>query len=439
MRVIYLDSALSSNIGHYGTSCREISSELARRNIPYVIYAHQAVIPELQAELHAVPHFRWHTHHENTGDPIAGNLLAFHHGSTQMFEDLTRLTAEVGPEDLVYCNSIRPAQLKALAHWAGGFGPGRSPVIAAELGSASGLVRRDTQSWETDSSLGLTPTFYRLAAEWLRPLNASRFVLTTFDRRAAESYSALLNYQVKQTSAPRKATTSKRNRSGTRTPVVSVLGEQRPAKGYDLIPNIIRATLGAKPNTRFLIHNALPEVMLRPQNELRAMALADPRIELDERVAGPMLWNELLEKSDLVLCPYHPPTYRSSYSAVALEALSNAIPVVVPADTSLSDIFWDLGIAGEVFHKFEAGDIAQALTITLESFDHFAAMANRAAAQWQSEQGPRRLVNDLLDWRSQIKVKVKMVETGAVIDQAYMRDTDGAQKLRRMSFAPSKI
>jgi hypothetical protein len=196
---------------------------------------------------------------------------------------------------------------------------------------------------------------------------------------------------------PFPAPAARRHRAGTRPITLSVLGHQRPEKGYELMPEIAARLLRELSQIRILVHNAEPRRMAAPQDALRRLAASDDRLVLDETVAGAAEWPGLLARSDLVLCPYDPAIYAFSHSSVAGESLANAIPVVVPAHTALAAMLEDFGGAGAAFEAFTAESISLAVIGAVDDFDRHAEAAYAASEQWRRTQGPRMLVQRLLD------------------------------------------
>src|SRR5439155_1206590 len=161
-----------------------------------------------------------------------------------------------------------------------------------------------------------------------------RFHMMTFEPSSSTAYQVLLGKPVGVLPVPRLAATTPRNRAGRRPITVSVVGHQRPDKGYQHMPEVARRLLQARPDIRVLAHNADPQGMPDTRQAMRALAAADRRVIIDERLAGQQAWAEVLDASDLILCPYDPARFAFSYSAVAAEAVANAIPMVVPTGSS---------------------------------------------------------------------------------------------------------
>jgi hypothetical protein len=69
--------------------------------------------------------------------------------------------------------------------------------------------------------------------------------------------------------------------------------------------------------------------------QLRALASENPRVAFIEKPQ--FHWLDLLDRSDLIVLPYEPNRYRRSGSGVATEAVSEAIPMVVPPGSTMEN------------------------------------------------------------------------------------------------------
>jgi hypothetical protein len=403
MRVIYADPGLRDNLGHHANSCRAILRELERRGVTVVVLSLTGIIPELQEELHAIPFFRAHTYWQTDGDPISGWLNCFDTSVRATIEDLNRLQG-VTPDDIVYLNSAQPAQFMALVKWSKSLPVDRRPHIVMEFGTDPGV---DVDFGAGDESGKFTlrlrdyrndprAMFYRHAASQLAEPDLARFHMTTFDGAASAVYALLLGRPVGVLPLPQFAHATVVSRVGRRPITVSVLGHQRHDKGYHLMPEIARLLLAHEPDIRLLVHNGAPDVMPRIQQEMRAHAAVESRVTLNEQTAGPELWEDLLRRSDLILCPYEPARFVASYSAVATEALANAIPLVVPANTSLSRLLDRFGGPGTAFESYDSAGIVAATRLALADFDVIAARAEAAAGRWNATMGVGNMVSAVL-------------------------------------------
>jgi len=398
VRVFYLDPGLRNELGHHANWCRAIAGELRRRGIETKVYAFAEVVPALRAELEAIGHFRYFPYRHFDPDPICGWLTAFQTAAVTTAQDLARL--EVAADDLVYVNSAQPGPLFGVTQWLASRPADRRPLVIVEFAFEPGLsAQRDKGEFifsVRDARQDPRATLFRFTALQIPPALSPHLRFVTFDEACSAVYRMLLQRDVLALPMPHRAVTSCRDRTGQRPITIALLGHQRPDKGYELVPEIVRTLLAARQDVRFLIHNAAPGAMAATQQALRQNAAASGRIEIEERVAGPALLRELLERADLVLCPYLPERYIASHSSVAAEALANAIPLVVPADTALAKQLRDFGEPGTSFERFEPAAIADATLRLLAEYDRYAGRAVEAAALWAGRHGPQHLVDGLL-------------------------------------------
>jgi len=401
MRVLYLDPGLTGDLAHHANSCRAICGELRRRGIEVAVFAHHTVTPEVRAAVGATPLFRAFTYWTTDGDPLCGWLNAFDRSWRATVEDLSRVQG-IEATDLVYLNSAHTAQLMALIRWFQSLPADRKPHVVLEFGAEPGVdLVPGAEPGQLviqgrDSRRDPRATLYRFAAGHLTDADLTRFHMTTFDRSTSRMYTHVLGKPVGVLPLPQFTRPGVTRRAGRRPITVSVLGFQRVDKGYHLMPLIARALLAHEPDIRLLVHNCVPEQMPAVQKELRAHAEVESRITVDERVAGPELWDPMLEATDIMLCPYEPARYVASYSAVAAEAVANGIPLVVPARTSLADLLEMFGNPGTCFEAWNQESIVAATRSAIADFDVLANRAAEAAAQWNATMGVGNMVTRLL-------------------------------------------
>lgn len=399
MRFYYADPGLWNNLGHHANSCRYITGELRARGVETRVFAFEQVEPGLRAELGAVPLFRWYTYQTGDRDPICGWLNSYLVGGQVTREDLGRIP-DVGPGDLLYLSSGQATQLLGLAQWVARLPAADRPRVVIDFAMDPGL---DVQLSPGNMKFTLRDprqdpraVLYRHAAGQI-PQEAEACVsLATFEPNASIAYQTLLGKPVGVLPAPRRAVTELRSRVGRRPITVSVLGHQRDEKGYQYLPEVARRVLAARHDVKLFAHNGAPGEMQSTQQEMRALAAADSRLVLDERVADDKIWAELLDASDLIVCPYHPVRFVVSPSAVAAEAIANAIPLVVPAHTSMDRLMREFGSAGTTFAKDDPPTIAEATLRALDRFDELATLAAAGARRWEQVHGPQKLVDALL-------------------------------------------
>ena len=397
MHFFYVDPGLRSDVGHHANYCRYIVGELRSRGIETLVFAHRNVEQALQSELGAVPHFRIDTYAHSDGDPICGWLSGFDAYTRTTYQDLSALPA-IDASDAVLAASVQPVQMSALVEWQRAFPPGRRPTVVMESFDTGLKIERTAQGPVTsvpDPRQDSRATLFRFVAKRLPPQEEGRLHVVTFEETTSHLFRVLLERPVRTLPLPYGRVTPLRNRAGARRATVAILGHQKFAKGYDRLPEIVVELLRSRPDFRLLIQHVDPRGPPKLQEAMRSVAMASDRVILDEAPAGRTRWPQLLEISDLVLCPHRPEFY-TSFSAVAAEALANGIPLVVPAGTPLEKMLLEFSGAGTSFDRFEPAAIVSATGRALDDFDRFAGLAHAAALRWPLTYGPARMVDGLL-------------------------------------------
>jgi len=399
MRVCYVDTGMVSEIGHHATSCRLITGALRARGHDVTVASWVGLSPELRAEFQARPVFQHNTYAAADTDALCGWLAGYFVSSQVTSQNI----ASLGPfaaADLLYVNSVFPAQLHAVYNFLAGLPDGARPQTVVELGTDPGV-----EYVAADGGIALAPrdprvdaraTLYRFTGRQMAGKHLPELHLVTFDHTSSEVYSLLLGTPVGTLPLPHRGPATVRRRGGAGPRTVAFLGHQRGEKGFHFVPAIARQLLAERSDVRLLIHNALPAGMPEPQLALRAMAADDARIVLDERPAGPAIWQDLLDRADLIVCPYLVDRFRAGYSALASEAIAAGIPLVVPEHTTLSRLLQDFAGGGARFAEQRAESVVAAISRVLDDFNTHADLAAVAATHWAGTMGPDRMVAAML-------------------------------------------
>jgi glycosyltransferase involved in cell wall biosynthesis len=391
MRLHYCDPSLFETLGHHANACRFIADGARRRGLEVRVYGSRRITPALRDELGAQPHFRLSTYDRISRDPISGWLENFSAGWTSTHHDLSRIP-DVGPDDLIYLNSGQSAEFYALIRHLRPDGP----RLAIEFGLPSGLLPDGAGGYRPDRGAS-QPALYRWASRQMSAELASRLRMLTFDPGSAAAYAYLLERPVSALPLPHEATTSCRPRApAASAPTIAFLGAQRLDKGGALVPDLVDRLLSTRPAVRLLVHDGETRGPLREVAALATRASGEPRLRVAFGPAGRGEWNSLLDAADLVVLPYEPARYVTAYSAIAAEAIANAIPLVVPARTTLAALLAEHGAPGLVFDEWSVPSIAGAVERAVDEFAVLAERARIAAAAWPRHHGVARLVDALL-------------------------------------------
>jgi len=177
---------------------------------------------------------------------------------------------------------------------------------------------------------------------------------------------------------------------------VAFLGHQRHEKVYHLVPAIIRRLRSRGVPATVLVHNG-DQDEVTVSRELRAMAAADPHLVFEQRTADAVYWQDLLDRSDLIVLPYEPARYFASYSAVAVEAAGEGIPMIVPAGTTMETLVNTHQSGGTVFAGWEATPVSDAIEAAVSNYEDIARRALAGASEWRHANGASRFVDRLLE------------------------------------------
>lgn len=401
-RFIYIDPSLQGNVGHHANVCRLITREMAARGFEVRIFASERIEPGLQSELQAHPLFRWNAYAAPwcAQDRLAGWLRDFETISADTFTDLTRIGHDISCDDIVYFSQAMPAQLRAVIQWAEQFQTTSRPWIFVEFATEPGVqVSPDGQTVSI-----LNPfadprgVLYRHAAGYLSEELCERVFLGTYDQEISRLFTFLVRRTVQHFPLPQRRVNPLRRRQRGETITVGILGHQREDKGYNLVPQIAERLLAEIPDVRLLVQNGAAWQMPGPQAQLTSLAAIHFMLELDDQPADLVRWAELLEQSDLIVCPYSPSRFASAYSAVASEAVANGIPLVIPAGTTMSVLLREFDQPGVLFNEWNADAVYAAILSALDQFDSLAGKALEAAERWGRTRGSERLADHLMSY-----------------------------------------
>ena len=408
MTVIYIDPGLRTNIGHNAESGRAIITELRQRGLDIMVLGNKTVREDLQRELGVIPFFTLSSYERvNVGgrspEDVMPRLLA---ERLYGLSDLGRLS-EIGPNDVIYVNTVLPPYLLALVDWLDTIPAGMRPRVVAELGTTAGadcsLVNGILQVHPRPAKTDPTAARYRAISRRWNEVGPLPLAVVTGDPLMSKAYEVVLGRQVHISPIPRSAITGCRVRHPASEPLIAWIGHQQWAKGYLLVPEIVTLLLMSGEKLRLLVQNAAMAQMEAITESLYSIAEADNRLEL---LVGPLshdAYATLIDRIDIIVCPYYANHYCCNYSAVAAEAIANGAVLVAPADTTLSELLARSGGGGTLFHEWTAPSVCTAILEAVADFDRLAAAAATAASHWQDSHGPGPYVTRILEIASQLE------------------------------------
>lgn len=386
LRIGYFDASLCGNTGHQANACRHITRELRARGFSVDTYASIHVAMDLASELLAEPCFRLLPYqHSRMFSRIDFSIQAMSFG-----QDL-RLAWSRGRYPFLYFNSVLAPQFASIGKWLATFRPGTAPLVAIEFGAPSGA---SSEGWFKQFAAQ-----YRTASLCFQALDRDRILLFTFDSAASSEYSAVLDLPVAVLPPVHSARNSLRRRRKATDGRITLgfLGQQREEKGFNLLPEVIGALRQANCDARILVHDG-DATERATTGKMREIAAIDPLVEFVHRPADPALWQELMDRTDLMVLPYEPNRYRASYSAVAVEAISAGVPMVVPGGTTMETLASEYQGEATSFSAWDSEAVSQAILRALTTFDKLSGLAYSGALDWARKNGAKPFVDRLMEF-----------------------------------------
>jgi len=393
MRVVLLDPGLQSAIGHHYNLDLGLVAELRRLDVAYRLFVNQSVAPDLAARLGAEPHFLFHPYRRLSTDAMVADLEDYLDLNDQALADLMALSALTDLEDaLIVVHTTTNRMLLALARWLGSGALPATARLALVLPHVTGLVNGTGGSWDA--------ALYRHAFNRLKP-HLDRVSLMTLSRMQARDFTLLAGAPVGLMPYPNPASGWLRDRSSAKRPArakrrILFCGEATLRKGFDLLPDIIRAVGAARSDVEFVVQLNGWQADAERVAEFQAFA----RARYDTRTVTGFLGEDdyfaLIDDADAVLLPYQSPVYRSGTSAVFEEALYLGRPVIVPPGTMMAEQLSPHPRAGKVAAGMDAASFAAAVLALVEGLPEFTAGAGAAGQAWRARDGMDRFAAHLL-------------------------------------------
>lgn len=107
-------------------------------------------------------------------------------------------------------------------------------------------------------------------------------------------------------------------------------------------------------------------------------------------------YEELLESADFVLLPYHKSVYSARTSGPFLEAVTAGKPVIITADTWMSDVL-SLSLGGIVIHDLSAENLVKGILEALKRCEELSRRAEQGARRLLKAHNPQNLVLHLMN------------------------------------------
>jgi glycosyltransferase involved in cell wall biosynthesis len=408
---LIVDSGLRSLGGHNFTYTSSLSRQLRERGWAVEVAASARLEAQLAAETGFRPALSLSAYDFAPGRGLLRDLAFVHAQSVVHAEELEGVLRALGPErfDLVFSPTLGDFELLA---W-------RKVVRRIPLRGSLFVLLRNTPGYRARPpwTAWLHP-YLRIRPRALAELRArmrGRFALLTDSDLLARDYAHVHRHRILTVPIPIGESILQRNgasfdalaapRHGFASSVRHVagyLGDARPAKGFDLLPALIRSALSKGPSdVGYLIQCPPPssapiDVEDPAVASLRSLAGQEPgRVRIVAERLSEGAYAELLADMDIVLIPYRRAGYVEPTSGIFAEAVALSKPVIVPSGTWMSHSLSRAG-AGIEFESGKPADLERALLEALGRLDELRSAAVRGSGAWAAFHNGGRLADMLI-------------------------------------------
>jgi hypothetical protein len=177
-------------------------------------------------------------------------------------------------------------------------------------------------------------------------------------------------------------------------PIVSAMGMARATKGGEKLAAIAFHLFAERPDVRFFIQCLRPSAAEYFRNVLKK-ANCKRELDISLKLSSDQYY-EQVARSDLILLPYSAQIYAFQSSGVFSDAVGAGVPVVVPAETWMSDRLQEGFGAGVIFPDERPQVIARSIVAALDALPRLKASAASSAARWREAHSAQRYLEFVL-------------------------------------------
>jgi glycosyltransferase involved in cell wall biosynthesis len=389
-RLYLFDPNLKGSGGHYLGYATRVAQASEAAGIPASVVANLLAEPQL-APCRILPRLErdyWQEMCPSAGKDPHDHLSQ----SAQLLADtLDRTQSEeaISESDILFFPYVNLAEVMGLARWRGKNGAAARIVL---------LFRRDLDEQGLDAAVGA-----RCGAALLRQAISDLLVCPGSDRvrfftdsnELTEEYSQSLRRRFQTAPIPvHPALFAPRTNHFGKNRTLLYLGDARKEKGYDLLPQIVRALktelaeghIQMIAQSNFNIAGGEPGI-----RQARDFLSTLPNITLLRKPITDEQYNEYLLSAGIMLLPYQPERYVSRTSGILAEAICAGVPAVVPQGTWLADQVRRHG-AGTVYDSSDPEGVVRAVKEALVSLNVLQRRAGERRGSYARFHRPSRLV-----------------------------------------------
>ncbi len=162
-------------------------------------------------------------------------------------------------------------------------------------------------------------------------------------------------------------------------PRLTIAGFANRSKGYRLLPEAVPRLLQSHATSRFTVHGIVAGSDAEDDGWIfDDLEKLGPRVDIRRGVLSDEAYVDLLSRTDLLLLPYDPKSYKARGSAMSNEARRMGIPIVAPAECAFAWRAFDNG-SGVAMSHYSPDGLAEAAADALGRLDALKARATAVA------------------------------------------------------------
>lgn len=411
--VLIVDSGLKNLGGHNFSYTRAVQSALERKGLAVTVFANRNLSGELAKTTGYHPVFSFGAYDYPLGIGKIRDIQYLYAQSVIYSQELEQAFKHLVKDEpaLIFCHTINDFELIGWNRF----------LSRHRLSGRLVVLMRYTPQFQSCSWLKrkLHP-YWRIRPYYLNSLYSrmkGKFMLVTDSESLTEDYATIFPHPMVTLPIPiNEYVLGAKEQGGAADGVcaryglghtdrlrLGYVGDAREAKGFSLLPGLIRRIL-ANPrlNVDFVIqcpgaasgadNGQLPKGLA----ELLALTKQwEHRITLVQEKLSEKDYAELIQAIDIVLIPYRKAGYVEPTSGIFAEAAALAKPVVVPAGTWMARELQKYG-GGLEFQSGDEGDLAAKVMTLLQDFAEYASKARHFSSQWKAFHNSHSLAEMLI-------------------------------------------
>ncbi|WP_111976377.1 hypothetical protein [Algibacillus agarilyticus] len=357
----------------------------------HYIYCHSSAPTEWQEKYDVIPSFNLIPEHTFAAPEGLTELYDFceksrHFGLACQNIDGKNLQAD----DLIIVSYALEAEIYGVAQWLQTLPKNKQPFVAF-------IIHRQhfaTKLSEDKKSISVPEGYYNLAANALREAY-SEFKTAVFTL----NNNRLAQYIHQTTQLPCYPIPyhieSHKLQSRKAIPTIydiSFIGQYRPERGTQLIPQIINQLLTVLPTKKIFLQ--VTEAYEYENVAAWFFKIGSPKnLIIHYGSLERQSFIEIIQQSKLIVLAYYWQRYLMRSSGVFADAVSLAKPTVIPAQSLMVDQIKAVKGAAVAFNSFSEASITQAIIQAISQIEQLTIQAQIASQNWQKENSPNQAIN----------------------------------------------